>query len=169
MRAAPARAGRPVGDDVPAQHGATDHLARSSRSSPTCASPSAATTRRWRPRRGRIPSLGVDFIVRGEGDLTFRELLRALEDRRPLSSVAGLWFRTADGFQRNPPRPVDDAGATARCGLPRRAGARAVRLHDDGPADRRRRDLARLHVRLQLLLDHRDARAQLPSLRRSSA
>ena len=29
MRAAPASAGRPVGDDIPAQHGATHHLAHS--------------------------------------------------------------------------------------------------------------------------------------------
>jgi radical SAM superfamily enzyme YgiQ (UPF0313 family) len=52
------------------------------------------------------PSLGVDFIVRGEGDITFRELLRALDRGAPLSGIDGLWYRTADGFQRNPPRPA---------------------------------------------------------------
>jgi radical SAM superfamily enzyme YgiQ (UPF0313 family) len=52
------------------------------------------------------PALGVDFIVRGEGDLTFRELVRALDDDRPLSTVDGLWFRTAEGMQRNLPRSV---------------------------------------------------------------
>jgi radical SAM superfamily enzyme YgiQ (UPF0313 family) len=52
------------------------------------------------------PALGVDFIVRGEGDLTFRELLRALEARRPLTAIPGLWFRSAEGFQRNAPRPA---------------------------------------------------------------
>nr|AQQ74794.1 hypothetical protein [uncultured bacterium] len=52
------------------------------------------------------PAIGVDFIVRGEGDLTFRDLVRALEDGQPLSTVDGLWFRTHEGMQRNPPRAV---------------------------------------------------------------
>jgi radical SAM superfamily enzyme YgiQ (UPF0313 family) len=58
------------------------------------------------PEAWTAPALGVDFIVRGEGEITFRELLRALEDERSLSVVPGLWFRTADGFVRNPARPV---------------------------------------------------------------
>src|SRR5688572_8953749 len=33
--------------------------------------------------------LGVDVIVRGEGELTFRELIRSLERGTPLSAVAG--------------------------------------------------------------------------------
>jgi radical SAM superfamily enzyme YgiQ (UPF0313 family) len=51
-------------------------------------------------------SLGVDFIVRGEGDITFRDLLRALDGRGSLADIPGLWFRSADGFQRNAPRPA---------------------------------------------------------------
>jgi anaerobic magnesium-protoporphyrin IX monomethyl ester cyclase len=47
------------------------------------------------------PSLGVDVIVRGEGDLTFRDLIRALERNAPLDGIDGIWFRTASGFQRN--------------------------------------------------------------------
>ena len=34
------------------------------------------------PEAWTDPALGVDFIVRGEGDLTFRELLRAIEGQR---------------------------------------------------------------------------------------
>jgi radical SAM superfamily enzyme YgiQ (UPF0313 family) len=52
------------------------------------------------------PSLGVGAIVRGEGDITFRELIRALEQRQPLESVDGLWFRDGDGFRKNRPRGV---------------------------------------------------------------
>jgi anaerobic magnesium-protoporphyrin IX monomethyl ester cyclase len=52
------------------------------------------------------PALGVDVIVRGEGDTTFRELLRAWEAERPLSDVPGLWFRDRGRFHVNPPRPV---------------------------------------------------------------
>ena len=57
------------------------------------------------PEAWTDPAIGVDFIVRGEGDITFRDLLRAIEARTPLSQIAGLWFRTPRGFQRNPPRP----------------------------------------------------------------
>jgi anaerobic magnesium-protoporphyrin IX monomethyl ester cyclase len=59
------------------------------------------------PEAWTHPDLGVDAIVRGEGDITFRDLLRALERGRPLSEVEGLWFREpANGFRRSPPRPV---------------------------------------------------------------
>jgi anaerobic magnesium-protoporphyrin IX monomethyl ester cyclase len=49
---------------------------------------------------------GVDVIVRGEGDVTFRELVRALEGDHPLDAIAGLSFRRGDRFVRTPPRPV---------------------------------------------------------------
>jgi len=57
------------------------------------------------PEAWTHPALGVDTIVRGEGDVTFRELVRALEARRPLAGVTGLWYREGNGFRRNPPRP----------------------------------------------------------------
>jgi len=52
------------------------------------------------------PAWGVDVIVRGEGDLTFRELLRALEAGRGLSGVTGVSYRQGPAFVRNPDRPV---------------------------------------------------------------
>ena len=56
------------------------------------------------------PSAGVDFIVRGEGDLTFRDLLRALEQGAGFDGIAGLSYRapTHGSFVRNPARPVSD-------------------------------------------------------------
>ena len=36
---------------------------------------------------------GIDFIVRGEGELTFRELLRALESRAGFDCIQGLSYR----------------------------------------------------------------------------
>ena len=45
-------------------------------------SSSAATIRALRPTRTQAGT-GIDFIVRGEGEQTFRELLRALEPARP--------------------------------------------------------------------------------------
>ena len=76
----PARRRRPVGDDVPAAHRAANRRADS-------APPPGARI----VVGGYDPSLApdayeactaVDFLVRGEGELTFRELLRALEARR---------------------------------------------------------------------------------------
>jgi radical SAM superfamily enzyme YgiQ (UPF0313 family) len=52
------------------------------------------------------PSLGVDYIVRGEGDLTVRELLRAIERATPVSSIAGLSWRHGGTFVHNDDRPV---------------------------------------------------------------
>ena len=49
---------------------------------------------------------GVDFIVCGEGELTFRELVRAIEAQRPLDDVAGLVHRLNGEWRRNPPRSV---------------------------------------------------------------
>jgi len=48
----------------------------------------------------------VDCVVRGEGEHTFSELLRALERRDGPAAVAGLSYRTPDGFVRNPDRAV---------------------------------------------------------------
>jgi anaerobic magnesium-protoporphyrin IX monomethyl ester cyclase len=60
---------------------------------------------------GREP--GVDFVVRGEGEETFSELLETLDSRRSAEGVLGLSFRADGLFRHNPPRPTrrleDDA------------------------------------------------------------
>ncbi|HEX4935988.1 MAG TPA: radical SAM protein [Gemmatimonadaceae bacterium] len=48
----------------------------------------------------------VDFLVRGEGELTFSALLRALESGAEPAGIAGLSYRLGAAFVRNPPRPV---------------------------------------------------------------
>ena len=58
------------------------------------------------PEAWTHPAIGVDAIVRGEGEITFRELVRALENGAPLSGIAGLWYRDHVGFHMNPPRAV---------------------------------------------------------------
>jgi radical SAM superfamily enzyme YgiQ (UPF0313 family) len=71
------------------------------------------------------PDAGVDFIVRGEGELTFRELIRALERGTGLACVPGLSFKDGDGFTHNPDRPVSSLdGGDVR--LPNRS-ARVLR------------------------------------------
>ncbi|HEU4388677.1 MAG TPA: radical SAM protein [Blastocatellia bacterium] len=52
------------------------------------------------------PDSGVDFIVRGEGEITFRELLRAIEEERGFDHIAGLSYRSGDRFYHNSTRGV---------------------------------------------------------------
>jgi radical SAM superfamily enzyme YgiQ (UPF0313 family) len=52
------------------------------------------------------PRDGVDFVVRGEGEATFRCLLRALEVGGPLGEISGLSWRDGGCMVHNPPRPV---------------------------------------------------------------
>ena len=71
------------------------------------------------------PAWGVDAIVRGEGDVTFRELIRLYERDVDPADVAGLTYRTTSGFVRNPDRPASAlAGDEIR--LPNRS-ARVLR------------------------------------------
>src|SRR5215813_581947 len=48
----------------------------------------------------------ADFIVRGEGEITFRELLRAMENGRRYDAIAGLSFRQDGRFFHNTERTV---------------------------------------------------------------
>src|SRR4249920_958883 len=48
----------------------------------------------------------IEFIVRGEGEITFRQLLRAIENNSSYAGISGLSYRTPDGFQHNADRPV---------------------------------------------------------------
>jgi anaerobic magnesium-protoporphyrin IX monomethyl ester cyclase len=77
------------------------------------------------PEAYMAPDAGVDFIVRGEGELTFRELIRALERGTDPAGVAGLSFKDGDGFTHNPDRSVSSLdGGDVR--LPNRS-ARVLR------------------------------------------
>ena len=48
----------------------------------------------------------VDFIVRGEGEITFRELLRAIENETGFDHIQGLSFRSGDRFYSSSDRGV---------------------------------------------------------------
>jgi anaerobic magnesium-protoporphyrin IX monomethyl ester cyclase len=76
------------------------------------------------PDSYEAPGAGVDFLVRGEGDLTFRDLLRALERGRPPDAIPGLSIHDGLRFRHNAPRPIShlDDGTIA---LPNR-GARVL-------------------------------------------
>jgi anaerobic magnesium-protoporphyrin IX monomethyl ester cyclase len=67
----------------------------------------------------------IDFIVRGEGEHTLCELLRALENDRDAAGIAGLSYRTPEGFGHNRDRAIA-ALASSPLRLPNR-GARVLR------------------------------------------
>jgi radical SAM superfamily enzyme YgiQ (UPF0313 family) len=49
-------------------------------------------------------NMGVDFLVRSEGEVTFRELLRALEQNSALDKIAGLSYNDSGTWKHNPTR-----------------------------------------------------------------
>jgi radical SAM superfamily enzyme YgiQ (UPF0313 family) len=105
------------------------------------------------------PAIGVDYIVRGEGDLTFRDLVRVLV-QQPGDAVGVGALRMGSTFHCTPARPVIDRGRDDQAAEPRGAGP--LGLYHARPRRRRRGNVAGLHLRPQLLLDHRDAQPQFP-------
>src|ERR1700688_1578731 len=49
-------------------------------------------------------NMGVDYLVRSEGEVTFRELLRAIEAGTGFDGMGGLSYRSGDGWVHNPAR-----------------------------------------------------------------
>jgi radical SAM superfamily enzyme YgiQ (UPF0313 family) len=58
------------------------------------------------------PSWDVDAVVRGEGDITFRELIRRFEAGVEPRDVCGLSYRSGHGFVRTSQRPVSRLSET---------------------------------------------------------
>jgi radical SAM superfamily enzyme YgiQ (UPF0313 family) len=48
--------------------------------------------------------MGVDYLVRSEGEVTFRELLRAIERGSGFESICGLSYRNGESWSHNPAR-----------------------------------------------------------------
>src|SRR5208283_3158440 len=48
----------------------------------------------------------IDAIVRGEGEITFPELIRAFDGEIPLASIDGVTYRTAERIIQNPDREL---------------------------------------------------------------
>ena len=64
----------------------------------------------------------VDMVVKGEGEVTFTELLDKLEKKEPLTNILGLTYRDGDRVIQNPPRErmsdIDSLPLPARHLLP---------------------------------------------------
>jgi radical SAM superfamily enzyme YgiQ (UPF0313 family) len=76
------------------------------------------------PEAYAAPDSQADFLVRGEGERTFSELLRALEAGGGWEAIAGLSCRDHDAFHHNPARAVEPL-ADGGLRLPNR-GARVL-------------------------------------------
>jgi radical SAM superfamily enzyme YgiQ (UPF0313 family) len=75
------------------------------------------------PEMYEDPARGIDFLVRGEGELTFRDLLRALERNGDPGSIGGLSHRLPaqrDRFCHNPTRAVVSSLESGEIRLPKR-------------------------------------------------
>ena len=70
------------------------------------------------------PGEGVDFIVRGEGEITFRSLVQAIEAGDGFAAIAGLSYREGQAFHHNPDRGVTSLDGD-EIALPKR-GARVL-------------------------------------------
>ena len=130
-------------------------------------SSSAATIRASRRRRTRTRRRRRLHRARRRGASRSASCCaRSKRGARLSPRSPGLSYRDGRrGFRHNAARGRSARSTDGESGLPEPRRPRARRLHLPRPADRHRRDLARLHLRLQLLLDHRDARPQLPHLR----
>jgi anaerobic magnesium-protoporphyrin IX monomethyl ester cyclase len=70
-------------------------------------------------------NLPLDFLIRGEGEATFRDLVNQLAESEPdLSRIAGLSYRQGHTWRHNPDRSLLDLGTLP---LPRRE----IRLDQD--------------------------------------
>ena len=49
-----------------------------------------------------------DYIVRGEGEKTFGDMLDAIEGKQKWEDISGLSYRRNGGFLHNPPRPLEN-------------------------------------------------------------
>lgn len=48
----------------------------------------------------------IDLVVRGEGEVTFLEIVKTVEESGEFKSVLGISFRQSDRIHHNPPRPL---------------------------------------------------------------
>ena len=121
---------------------------------------------RSEPRAGRLTDVRRRLHrPRRRRDHVPRAAARARAEAAASTASPASATATASGFRHTADRPVSSLDETAIAPAARATPACSRRLHAARPAGRRHRDLARLHLRLQLLLDHRDARPQLPHLR----
>jgi len=83
---------------------------------------------RCRPSRMRT----LDYVVQGEGEETFLELVRRLEDRQGPFDIDGLWYKANGDIRAKPPKRISGSQQAAQDPL-RPADVRHYDLDDTVP------------------------------------
>ncbi|MFX1295425.1 MAG: B12-binding domain-containing radical SAM protein [Promethearchaeota archaeon] len=55
-----------------------------------------------------IKESNVDYLIQGEGELAFTELINSLDNNRPVRDIDGLIFRENGKIKINPPKIIED-------------------------------------------------------------
>lgn len=50
----------------------------------------------------------VDYVIRGEGEIAFTQLIKNLHNQHELKKIAGLTFKTKEGIINNPPQLIEN-------------------------------------------------------------
>lgn len=54
----------------------------------------------------------IDFIIEGEGEIIFKELVNALNKNKTLENIKGLWYKEKDKIKKGPERKLIDLNKT---------------------------------------------------------
>ena len=54
----------------------------------------------------------IDFVIEGEGEITFKELINNLNKNKPLKTIEGLWYKEKNKVKKGPKRRLIDLNKT---------------------------------------------------------
>jgi radical SAM superfamily enzyme YgiQ (UPF0313 family) len=58
--------------------------------------------------RQTLENPNIDIVVKGEAEITFYELVKALEKNKNLKTIKGIWYKENSNIKSNPDRPFLD-------------------------------------------------------------
>jgi len=64
--------------------------------------------------RQTLENPNIDILVKGEGEVTFYELVRALDEKKGLKGIRGIWHKDNGKIKNNPDRPFLDLNSLPR-------------------------------------------------------
>ena len=59
-----------------------------------------------------IKSNYIDFVLEGEGEITFRDLVNALSKNKSLKNIGGLWYKEKNKIKKGPKKRLIDLNKT---------------------------------------------------------
>ena len=54
----------------------------------------------------------IDYVIEGEGEIIFNELINALNKNKPLDNISGLWYKEKNRIKKGPKRRLIDLNKT---------------------------------------------------------